>query len=354
MRAAAMTGQAAETRLWMRERLTRRRLAITIASLLVILAVLSMAAIAIGSEHIAFGEILNVMVSEITGRASGIQPEHQTIIAEIRLPRVLMAIIVGASLSVAGAGYQALLRNPLADPYILGISTGAAVGAILATLYGQALFVSRPLAAFVGALVTIGVVYVLGRGRQGTSTDRLILAGVITNSFCSSIVIFLLTALAGSRLPSAFSWLMGDMSGEFRLIPAAFVLMAAGIVVIFACARSLNLLMIGEEDALALGVDVKRVKLVVYITASLITGASVAISGVIGFVGLIIPHAVRLAGGSDNRLVIPASALAGAAFLLLADTAGRTIVAPREIHVGVITALVGSPVFVYLLLRRMD
>ena len=167
------------------------------------------------------------------------------------------------------------------------------------------------------------------------------------------MVIFLLTALAGSRLPSVFSWLMGDLSGEFRLMPIAFTLMIAGMAVIFACARSLNLLMIGEDDALALGVDVGRVKLVVYVAASLITGAAVAISGVIGFVGLIIPHAIRLVGGSDNRLVAPASALAGAAFLVLADTAGRTVLAPQELHVGVITALIGAPAFVYLLMRRM-
>ena len=353
MRAATAAIPGTEARVSWRERLTRRRLLLTLSVLLIILALFAVAAISVGSEHIGIEEIARVILAEITGRTTDVQPEHRSIIADIRLPRVWMAIIVGASLSVAGAGYQALLRNPLADPYILGVSTGAAVGAILATLFGESLVISRPIAAFIGALVTIAIVYLMGRGRRGASTDRLILAGVITNSFFSSIVIFLLTSLAGSRLPSAFSWLMGDMSGEFRLIPMAFALMIAGMAVIFACARGLNLLMIGEEDALALGLDVGRIKLVVYVTASLITGAAVAISGVIGFVGLIIPHAVRLAGGSDNRLVVPASALAGAAFLLLADTAARTVVAPGELHVGVVTALVGAPAFVFLLVRRM-
>jgi iron complex transport system permease protein len=252
---------------------------------------------------------------------------------------------------VAGAAYQALLRNPLADPYILGISTGSALGAIIATVFAEAIPVGRPIAAFIGASLAIATVYVLGQTREGASSERLILAGVITNAFLSSLVIFLLTAVSGSNLRSVFSWLIGDLSGGARLLPVVAAFSVAGIAVIYANARSLNLLMMGEEDAAALGVEVKRLKITTYLAASLITGAATAASGVIGFVGLIIPHAIRLAAGSDNRLVIPAAAMAGGAFILLADTVARTVIAPQELHIGVITALVGAPVFIYLLRR---
>jgi iron complex transport system permease protein len=176
-----------------------------------------------------------------------------------------------------------------------------------------------------------------------------VLSGVIVNAFLSSIVIFLLTALSDLRLRSIFSWLIGDLSGDPReLIPVA-ILVAIGFIIIYSQSRALNLMMVGEQDAFSLGVEVKRVKLIIYIAASLITGAAVAASGVIGFVGLIIPHGIRFATGSDNRLVIPASALAGAIFLLLGDTIARTVIAPRELHIGVVTSLIGAPLFIYLL-----
>ncbi|HWO01031.1 MAG TPA: iron ABC transporter permease [Blastocatellia bacterium] len=329
-----------------RTRLTARRLIITLTVLLLVIAVLIMLAIAIGSEHIS----LDVIIKIVTGRAAEVTPEQRVIISGIRLPRVLMAIVVGAALSVAGAAYQALLRNPLGDPYILGVSTGGALCAIVATVFAESLQISRPLAAFVGATLTIAAVYALGQSKQGGSTERLILAGVIVNALLSSAVIFMVTT-AGARQRSVISWLIGDLSGEARLLPAVAAFVITGILVICLNARSLNLLMTGEEEALTLGVEVSRVKLTVYLAASLITGAAVAVSGVIGFVGLIIPHAVRLAGGSDNRLVVPASALAGGAFLLVADTVARTVIAPRELHIGVITAAIGAPVFIYLLRR---
>jgi iron complex transport system permease protein len=244
-----------------------------------------------------------------------------------------------------------LLRNPLADPYILGVSTGGALGAIVATVFAESVQVSRPLAAFAGATLTIAVVYALGQSKQGGSTERLILAGVIVNALLSSAVIFMVTTASGARQRSVLSWLIGDLSGEARLLGPVAAFVVTGILVVCFNARSLNLMMTGEEEALALGVEVPRVKVAVYLAASLITGAAVAVSGVIGFVGLIIPHAIRLAGGSDNRLVVPASALVGGAFLLVADTVARTVVAPRELHIGVITALIGAPAFIYLLRR---
>jgi iron complex transport system permease protein len=330
-----------------RKPLTARSLIVTLAVLLLSIVALIVFATAIGSEHVSVEAIVKIA----TGRAAEVTPEERVIISAIRLPRVLMAVVVGAALSVAGAAYQALLRNPLADPYILGVSTGGALGAIVATVFAESVQVSRPLAAFAGATITIAVVYALGQSRQGGSTERLILAGVIVNALLSSAVIFMVTTASGARQRSVLSWLIGDLSGEARLLGPVAAFVVTGILVVCFNARSLNLMMTGEEEALALGVEVPRVKVAVYLAASLITGAAVAVSGVIGFVGLIIPHAIRLAGGSDNRLVVPASALVGGAFLLVADTVARTVVAPRELHIGVITALIGAPAFIYLLRR---
>jgi iron complex transport system permease protein len=335
----------------MRQRLTQQRVLLTLAVLSGLLVVVACVAVAVGSEPVGLLAIFKILAAKLTGQVADVSPEQQTIIAEIRLPRVLIAMVVGAALSVAGASYQALLRNPLADSYILGVSTGAALGAIAATVFAEQLPIGRPVAAFIGATLTISLVYFLGQAQRGTSNERLILAGVITNSFLSSAVIFLVTVASGSRLRSVFSWLIGDLSGDSKLLPVVAVFICTGIFIIFLNARSLNLLMSGEEDARALGVEVRRVQVTVYLAASLIAGAAVAISGVIGFVGLIVPHGVRMLGGSDNRLVVPASALTGAVFLLFADTIARTVIAPRELHIGVITALIGAPAFVYLLRR---
>jgi iron complex transport system permease protein len=346
MNLKAMTQQ-----ILIRERLTARRLAVALAALAILVIAVSLFSIAVGSERVGIANVIQIIAAEITGRIAEVPPEQTTIIADIRLPRVLMALVVGAALAVAGSAYQALLRNPLADPGILGISSGAALGAITATIFAESLPISRPVAAFGGAVITITIVYALGQGRRGSGTERLILAGVITNALLSSIVIFLVTSASGARQRNVLSWLIGDLSGESRLLVpvAAFVLIGLGAV--YVNARSLNLMMIGEQDALALGVETRRVKIAVYLAASLLTGAAVAVSGAIGFVGLIIPHAVRLVGGSDNRLVVPASALVGGAFLMIADTIARTVIAPRELNIGVITSLVGAPVFVYLLRR---
>jgi len=346
-----MTTKQLARQVFTRERLTAQRLAITLAALAMLLIAVGVASIAVGSEHVGFTNVIRVIAAEITGRAADVSPQQRIIIADIRLPRVLMAVVVGAALAVAGSAYQALLRNPLADPGILGISSGAALGAISATIFAESIPISRPVAAFAGAGVTIAVVYALGQGRRGSGTERLILAGVIVNALLSSIVIFLVTSASGSRQRNVLSWLIGDLSGESRLLPPVAGFVVIGIATVYMNARSLNLMMIGEQDALTLGVETRRVKITVYLAASLLTGAAVAVSGAIGFVGLIIPHAVRLVGGSDNRLVAPASALVGGVFLMLADTIARTAVAPRELNIGVITSLVGAPVFVYLLRR---
>jgi iron complex transport system permease protein len=334
-----------------RARLTRGRLVATLAVLGAAAAAAALVALAVGSEHVPAAGIARAIGAWAAGTESPLTPEQRAIVFDVRLPRLLLALVVGASLGVAGAAFQALLRNPLAEPYVLGVSSGAALGAVLSVVFLASFPVGRTVAAFAGAAITIAVVYAIGEGREGAPTERLILSGVIVNAFLGSVIIFLLTLTSESGLRGIYAWLIGDLSSAGAdLAPVALVALV-GAAAVFFSARGLNLMMLGERDAAALGVETRRTKLVVYLAASLVTGAAVSVSGMIGFVGLIVPHGVRLAVGSDNRLVVPASALVGAAFLVLADTAARTLFAPREIHIGVVTALVGAPVFVYLLRR---
>jgi iron complex transport system permease protein len=262
---------------------------------------------------------------------------------------------VGASLATAGAGYQALLRNPLAEPYLLGISNGAAVGTMIALVFfgtGTGSEWMRPLMAFAGALGATFVVYRLARGRTGASPEKLILAGVIVTTFLSSAIVFITTMMDATRIRSFTFWLLGDLSGaSASLLVVAAVAALIGATALTLHARSLNLLMLGERDAFDLGVEVERVRLIVFLAASLLVGASVASSGSVGYVGLVIPHLVRLSIGSDNRTAVPAAALSGALFVVVADTVARTVIAPRELPVGAITALIGAPLFIYLLRR---
>ena len=334
-----------------RSRLTVRRLAATLAVLTAAVAVASVVALALGSEHVPLGQVISAVFAKISGQPPVLTPEQQAIVFDVRLPRIALALVVGASLAVAGAAFQALLRNPLAEPYILGVSSGAALGAVLSLVVLATMPFGRTLFAFAGAAITIAVVYMLGQGREGAPTERLILAGVIVNAFLGSTIIFLMTLTSETGLRGIYSWLIGDLSGAGLALGPVALVAGGGAAAIFLNARSLNLMMLSERDALTLGVNTGRVKAIVYLAASLITGAAVSVSGMIGFVGLIVPHGVRLVVGSDNRVVVPASALVGAAFLVLADTVARTIVAPREIHIGVVTALVGAPVFVWLLRR---
>lgn len=283
----------------------------------------------------------------------GLTMDQQTILFQIRLPRLFLAAAVGASLAAAGTAYQALLRNPLAEPYLLGISNGAAVGTMIALVFFGAYEWSRPLMAFTGALVSTLLVYQLARGRAGATPDRLILAGVIVTTFLSSAIVFVTTLMDATRIRSFTFWLLGDLSGTTTsLLAVAIIVAICGTAALASHARSLNLLMLGERDAFDLGVEVSRVRLIVFLAASLLVGSSVAASGSVGYVGLVVPHLVRLSLGSDNRIAIPAAAISGAVFVVIADTLARTIIAPRELPVGAITALIGAPLFVYLLKRR--
>ena len=306
----------------------------------------------LGSERLPLRETVCAVLS--LGQSScGLSPEHSAILLQIRLPRILLAAAVGASLAAAGASYQALLRNPLAEPYLLGISNGAAVGTMVALVFLAAHEWSRPVMAFAGALLATLAVYRLARGRAGASPERLILAGVIVTTFLSSAIVFITTLMDATRIRSFTFWLLGDLSGATtNLLALALVVTIIGVVVLTAYARPLNLLMLGERDAFDLGVEVSRVRLIVFVAAGLLVGTSVASSGSVGYVGLVVPHLVRLSLGSDNRLTIPAASLAGALFVVVADTVARTVISPRELPVGAITALIGAPLFIYLLKRR--
>jgi iron complex transport system permease protein len=282
----------------------------------------------------------------------GLTQDQFDILFQIRVPRLLLAAAVGASLATAGASYQALLRNPLAEPYLLGISNGAAVGTMIALVFFGANEASRPVLAFAGSLLATLAVYRLARGRAGATPERLILAGVIVTTFLSSVIVFVTTLMDATRIRSFTFWLLGDLSGTSKtLLPATISIAVLGAIALTLNARSLNLLMLGERDAFDLGVEVGRVRIVVFVVASLLVGSSVAASGSVGYVGLVVPHLARLSLGSDNRITIPAAALGGALFVIVADTVARTVIAPRELPVGAITALIGAPLFIYLLKR---
>ena len=278
--------------------------------------------------------------------------QQRSILYDIRLPRILLGACVGASLAVAGAGLQSLLRNPLAEPYLLGVSNGAALGTMLAFVFFERLELSRPILAFAGAGLATLAVYRMAKSRAGMNVERLVLSGVIVTTFLSSVIVMLTTLLDAAKLRSFTFWLLGDLSqattnGVYLSLGAVVI----GTIILMSQARALNLMMVGERDAFDFGVEVSRVRILVFGAASLVVGAAVAASGSVGYVGLIVPHLVRLSVGSDNRLVVPFSAIAGAIFVVFADTIARTAIAPRELPVGAVTALIGAPLFIYLLRR---
>jgi iron complex transport system permease protein len=293
------------------------------------------------------------------GRRDEVPVEFWQVVFGLRLPRIALGILVGASLSTAGAGFQALLRNPLADPYVLGVSSGAALGAIISLIVAPHTVGAIQIAAFIGAASTIAGVYFLGRRGGQLDSPTLLLAGIVAASFLSAIIMFLLTMVTGSELRSIAFWLMGDLTapppttnvlGWLGFLFFVFIV-AAGAM--YTTSSDLNLILTGEQEARHLGVNVNRVKFVVYIAASVLTGLAVSVSGAIGYVGLLVPHVMRMFFGTDYRLLIPTAAIGGAIAIVLADTLARTVVAPTELPVGAMTALAGAPVFIYLMRRRM-
>ncbi|MEO9589304.1 MULTISPECIES: iron ABC transporter permease [Marinobacter] len=313
---------------------------------LVLLALASLVAmmlsVGVGSVSVAPGDVVAV----ILGEGSNLQ---QTLVLELRLPRTLSAFATGGLLAVAGALMQVLLRNPLADPYVLGLSGGAAVGALFAMLAGLGgLMISG--SAFAGALLATLMVFGLAHGTGSWTPSRLLLTGVVVAAGWGAVITLMLAISPAQRLPGMLYWLMGDVSYARTPWPAlAFLVLVCLLVV--PLGRSLNVLARGPMQAAALGVAVRPLEWTIYILASLLTATAVTMAGSIGFVGLVVPHMLRLVLGNDQRLILPACALGGGTLLVLADTLARVVIAPEQLPVGVITALLGVPTFLYLLYR---
>jgi iron complex transport system permease protein len=335
-----------------------------LAALLVVVVVFSTT---LGSVPIPFATTFQVLLSqlpfvditpsspEVFGSPLSLEI-LETIVLDIRLPRILLAGLVGAALAVAGATYQGLFRNPLADPYLLGVSAGAGLGATIAMLIPFTLsWMSAgavPLFAFIGAVGAVAVVYSLARVGKTLPTTTLILAGVALSALLASTSSYLMTVSSGELHRIVF-WLLGGLyltkwSQVWTVLPCVL----AGLAVIWIHARPLNVMQLDEEQAQQLGINVERVKLILLAAATLVTSSAICFTGLIGFVGILIPHAVRLIWGPDHRFLLPLSTLVGAIFLILADTLARTIMPPTEIPVGIITAFCGAPFFLYLLRRR--
>ena len=284
------------------------------------------------------------------------QSTISTIVLEIRLPRIILAALVGAALATAGTTYQGLFRNPLADPYLIGVAQGASLGAIVGFLLPAAWNISGfgivPLLAFIGALLATVIVYALARVGKTLPVTTLILSGVALSALLGSIVSYLIIS-SGEKMHGIIFWLMGSFSmSQWSDVRIVLPYVAIGTAVIIIFARLLNVMQLDEEQAQQLGVNVERLKLILLAAATLITAASVSFVGTIGFVGIIIPHAVRLIWGADHRFLLPLAVLTGAIFMILADLVARTVLAPTEIPIGVITAICGAPFFLYLLRRR--
>jgi iron complex transport system permease protein len=295
------------------------------------------------------------IAGSLAGLLSGQIPEDAAgrIVVSLRLPRALMGVLAGGALASSGVAFQALLRNPLAEPYILGISSGAAVGALAALLLFPGLSLSVPLFAFLGAALAASVVFLLARRRSGVSRERLILMGVIVGAFLNAFVMMIVALSPPGGIPGAVYWLMGDLGlGTMDKVGRLALYVAAGTAVLLLLSRGLDLLLLGDDAAFHAGLPVERIKAFVYLTGSLLAGAVVAASGVIGFVGLIVPHGARALVGSAHRRLLPAAFLLGGAFLVAADVLARVASPAGELPVGAVTALAGAPFFLYLLRRN--
>jgi len=329
-----------------------------IIGLAIVLVAVMILATAVGSVKIPFLTTSSILVSRLplVEMTPTWASTLETIVFDIRLPKVMLAGLVGAGLATAGATYQGLFRNPLADPYLIGVAQGAALGAVigflLPTQWHSLEFGIIPLLAFTGALVSTAIVYLLARVGKTLPVTTLILAGVALGALLASIVSYLIISSA-EEIHGIMFWLMGSFAlSQWAEVIIVLPCVLLGVAVLLVYARPLNLMQLDEEQAQQLGVNVERLKLILLAAATLITAAAVSFVGIIGFVGIIIPHAVRLIWGADHRFLLPLSVLTGAIFLILADLVARTALAPTEIPIGVITAICGAPFFLYLLRRR--
>ncbi len=339
-------------------RVRSRRPGAAIAVLAIACVVGVVLSVAIGSVPVAPGRVVEVIIAHLvpwTGDSAAAGLDGR-IVWEFRLPRALLGLFVGAALAVAGAVLQAVVRNPLADPFVFGVSSGASVAAVAALTLTSGLFatLSVPVAAFVGAFLTTLVVFLLAQRGGRVTPNRLVLAGVAMSYLLSSITSYLVLRASGpgQGVGQVLSWLSGSLAAAqwSDLGLPALVLVAATVLLVL-LAPVLNAFLTGDETAASLGVDVGRVRLLLFVITSLLVGVVVAVSGAIGFVGLVVPHAVRMVIGSDHRWVLPASALAGGLLLVVVDIGARLVLAPTEVPVGLLTAVVGAPFFLWLLRR---
>jgi iron complex transport system permease protein len=315
---------------------------------------------AVGPVSIPFGTVVRLLAEKLP--FLDISPDwsatYETILFDIRLPHAVLMALTGMALSGSGAAYQGLFRNPLADPYIIGVASGAGLGAVIAmtiewptSVLGMA---AVPVAALVGALVTVAVVYAIARVGRSTPVTTLLLAGVAVGSFTSALTSMLML-LSTDELRRAISWLLGGFSlGGWSPVLASLPYLAIGLGILVVFARPMNVLQFGDEEALQLGLDVEKYKLVIVAASSLVAATAVSFSGIIAFVGLIVPHLVRIIWGADYRRLIPLSILGGGTVLLAADVISRTILAPRDIPVGIVTSIAGAPFFLWLLRRAKN
>jgi iron complex transport system permease protein len=341
--------------------LTPSRWCAVMGTLSILSLLLAMVCLQLGTQYIGLGKILALLSSSVLGSASDNEALRTTgvILLQVRLPRVFLGFLVGSCLASVGVALQALLRNPLADPYVLGVSSGAALGVAIAVLFGIGTTVLAlsllPVCGFAGGLVALLVIY-----RMAATSDRLpihsvLLAGVILNAIFSALIMFITSIMEPNRSFGMMAWLMGSLTAPaYPVLGALTAYLLLGLVLLLKQVRVLNVLALGEEPARSLGINTEGAKRFIFLLSALMTGAVVSFSGMIGFIGMIIPHAVRLVLGADHRLLLPASALVGGMFLMVADTIARTAFVPSEVPVGVITALAGGPFFVYLLVWRKD
>lgn len=328
--------------------------------LLALLAVTLLLCIGIGSVSLPLGDIARILLHRIPGAGSWITADwsvaSEQIVLQVRLPRVLLGMLVGATLAVAGAGFQGVLRNPLADPFTLGVSSGSAIGAAVLIFFGWQFSLlgvfTLPAVAFLTGAVTLWIVIWLARENGKIPIESLILSGVVMQSFLGAVVSFL-TAMSKQTVNEILYWTMGSLSLRgWSYTAILFPYLLVGGVFLWSRAGTLNLLALGERQAAHSGLNVERTKLTVLLAATLMTAAAVSVSGVIGFVGLVIPHMIRLITGPDYRLIIPLSALGGGIFMMWSDLAARSLLTPTEIPLGIVTAFVGAPFFGYLLHRK--
>jgi len=315
--------------------------------------------IAVGTVAVPIADIFPIIIAKLFGLsvAAHVDPMYIDIVYQIRLPRVLLAGLVGASLAIAGAAFQGLLRNPLADPYILGVSSGASVGAVATLFFGLSIpllgLYTLPVLSITAAFITIILVLFFARSVERTMrTETIILTGIIFSSFLGAFI-SLIIALSGDQLSDIIGWLLGSVSMRgWKYVAIILPFFIVGALLLMGNTRELNAMSFGEERAQHLGVDVQKRKLVILTAGSILTGAAVAVSGAIGFVGLVIPHLTRLLWGPDHTHLLPLSIFTGASFLILADLVSRTIISPQVLPIGVITALIGAPVFALILMRQ--